>query len=44
MTPSSSPSLPMYDESSSLFVWLMAGGDLFRKKSTVGWLLVADLL
>jgi hypothetical protein len=25
----------------SLFVWLIAGADLFREKSTVGWLLVA---
>jgi hypothetical protein len=23
--------------------WLMAGADLFGEKSTVGWLLVADL-
>jgi hypothetical protein len=27
-----------------LFVWLVAGADLFWKKSTAGWLLVADLL
>jgi hypothetical protein len=26
-----------------LFVWLVAGAGLFREKSTVDWLLVADL-
>jgi hypothetical protein len=30
--------------SSSLFVWVMAGADLFREKSTAGWLLVGGLL
>jgi hypothetical protein len=30
--------------SSSLFAWLMAGADLFREKSTAGWLLMAGLL
>jgi hypothetical protein len=27
-----------------LLVWLVADADLFREKSTVGWLLVAGLL
>jgi hypothetical protein len=30
-------------ESCSLFGWLVAGVDLFREKSTAGWLLVAGL-
>jgi hypothetical protein len=29
--------------SNSLFVWLVAGADLCQEKSTVDWLLVADL-